>query len=130
MTIQSHLSIETHKMESFKPKKIPSPLLNWENMKPTLKRFLLLQVIRATTEHSQEYLSIDKLFIVINKNTAIKSQNRTGIVKEQLKLYIENLIYLGFIDDSYSRGLILNDKIYDELQFIDTIISGNSEEVE
>lgn len=122
MTAQTHLTIETHKVQSLKPKKTPSYLLNWNEMKPALKRYLLLQVIRAITEHSHEYLSNDNLSNIINKNTAIKSQNRAGIVKEQLKIYIKNLIYYGVIDDTYSRGLILNDKIFDELESVDRII--------
>lgn len=125
MTIQSQLSIRTAKTESIKPKKEPSHLLNWEDMKPTLKRYLLLQVIPTISAHSQKYLSIDDLSANINRNSAIKSQNRRGIVKDQLKIYIENLIYYEFIDDSYSRGLVLNEKIYDELQSIDRIITGN-----
>ncbi|MBW4257867.1 hypothetical protein KTG15_09215 [Methanobacterium sp. YSL] len=129
MTIQSKLLIKTDKTESFKPKKEPSHLLNWGEMKLTLKRYLLLQVIRAIPADSQKYLSIDDLSGNISRNSAIKRQNRSGIVKDQLKIYIENLIYYGFIDDSYSRGLVLNDKIYDELQTVDSIITRISGEV-
>jgi len=130
MAIQSHLSIETRKIEGFKAKKKPSHLFNWEKMKPILKRFLLLHIIQGITGHPQKHLSIYELSTTINRNTTLKSQNREGIVKDQLGIYIENLIYYGFIDESYSKGLVLNDKIYDELQKVDRIITGNIGEVE
>lgn len=120
MSIQSQLSIETNKADDFKPKNKPSHIVNWEAMKNLkLKKYLLLQVIRAINKSDRKYLSIEELCSIINRNTAVKSLNRTGIVKEQLQIYIENFIYLGFVDDSPSRGLVLNDKIYGELNDID-----------
>jgi hypothetical protein len=125
MPIQSHLSIKISKIGGLKPKKEPLYLLRWDNMTPGLKRFLLLQVIRAIPEQSQKYLSVEDLSIIINQNTSSnKIQNKDGILKDQLKIFIENIIYYGFIDDSYSKGLILNAKIYDELQNVDKAIIG------
>lgn len=123
MSIQSQLAIDTYKSGDFKSKKEPSYLLNWVAMKShKLRVYLLLQVIRAINEHSKKYLSIEELCSIINRNTAVKSQNRKGIVKEQVKIYIENFIYYGFIDESYSRGLILNKSIYAELETINKAI--------
>lgn len=130
MAIQSQLSIKTRKTKGFKPKTEPSHLLDWACMKPGLKRYILLQVIQGIVGHPQRFISIDELSSNINRNTAIKSQNRAGIVKDQLKIYIENLIYYGFLDDSYSKGLLLNDSIYDELQSVEKIISEDGGGVE
>jgi hypothetical protein len=130
MAIQSQLSIKTHKAVNIKPKIMPNHLLNWEReKKPKVKTYILLHVIQAITEHPNDCQSIEGLVATINTNTKSKRQKSYGVAKKELKLFIETLIYLGFIDDSYNRGLILNDKIYDELESIDKIINGNSQEV-
>lgn len=127
MSVQSQLILDTYKTDDFKPKKEPSYLLNCEDMKNhKLKIYLLNQVIQAVKEHSKKYLSIEELCSIINRNTAVKSQNRKGIVREQLKIYIENLIFYGFIDDSYSRGLVLNKSIYEELELINKAIQNDN----
>lgn len=123
MTTQTQLSIKTHKTEDYKPREHPHLLLNWKAMKNhKLKKYLLVQVIQAITEQTKNHLSIKELSTIINRNTVVKSQNRKGIVKKQLIIYIENLIYYGFLDNSYSRGLVLNDKIYDEIEATDGAI--------
>lgn len=122
MSAQNKLSINTYKTDDFKQKMKPSILLNWKHMNPQLKRYILIHTIQAISNHKQKYLTIDELTLLLNQNTKLKSQYRTGIIRDQLKIYIENQIYYGFIDESYSKGLILNDKIYDELSTIDRII--------
>ncbi|MCC7559975.1 MAG: hypothetical protein KO318_06045 [Methanobacterium sp.] len=121
MPLQTQLPI-FHENADIKPKKKPTYLLNWPGMKPKLRVYLLLQVIRAIEDSTKKFLSINDLSTLINRNTKIKSQNREGIVKKQLFIFIENLIYYGFIDDTYSSGLILNDRIFDELESADMII--------
>jgi len=122
MSAQDKLSIKTFKTDDFKPKMKPSLLLNWEHIKPKLKRYILIHTIQAISNHKRKYLTVNELTLLLNQNTKVKSQNRTGIVRDQLKIYIENQIYYGYIDESYSKGLILNDKIYEELSKIDRII--------
>jgi hypothetical protein len=115
MSIQSQLPLNTDKTDDLKLKREPSYLLNWDYVKnQRLKRYLLLQVIRVMNKRSKKYLSIDELSTIVNGDT--------GVVKEQLKIYIENFIYYGFLDDSYSRGLVLNDKIYQEIEHVDELI--------
>lgn len=118
--------ITVDKLTLFKNENQHHHKLNWSKLKkPTFKRYLLLQVIRAITENPIECQSTESLATVINRNTAIKSQNREGIIKDQLKVYIESLIYYGCLDDS-STSLVLNDKIYDELDRVERIINRNS----
>jgi hypothetical protein len=46
------------------------------------------------------------------------------IVKEQLRIYIENLTFFGYISESHIDGIItLTDKLYTDLQEVDKIIT-------
>jgi len=47
-----------------------------------------------------------------------------GVVKLQVQLYVENLIYQEYLVESYLGGVITcTDKVYAELQSIDRIIA-------
>ena len=61
-------------------------------------------------------LTIEKLILDL-------SVNMGGIVKLQVKLYIENLIYYGYVAESYIDGMVtVTDKTYDELFKIDKLL--------
>jgi len=52
-----------------------------------------------------------------------------GIVKQQVRLYVENLIYQGYIAESYLGGVITcTDKVYEELKTIDKTLAEKSSE--
>jgi hypothetical protein len=96
----------------------PSFLIDWENTRPELKKFILLHVIRVVDDYRNPYtkLTIEKLILDL-------SVNMGGIVKFQVKLYIENLIYFGYVAESYVNGMVtVTDKTYDELFFIDKLL--------
>lgn len=114
---QSKLSKLPRKIKGT-PKK-PTYLLNWEKTKPELKRFILLHLIRIVDDYRSPYskLTIEKLVKGL-------SSNMGGIVKFQVKIYVENLIYQGYITESYVDGMItVTDKAYDDLPIIDKILS-------
>ena len=96
----------------------PSFLIDWENSRPELKKFILLHVIRVVDDYRSPYtkLTIEKLILDL-------SVNMGGIVKLQVKLYIENLIYYGYVAESYIDGMVtVTDKTYVELFKIDKIL--------
>jgi hypothetical protein len=97
----------------------PSFLIDWENTRPELKKFILLHVIRVVDDYRSPHtkLTIEKLIMDL-------SVNMGGIVKLQVKLYVENLIYFSYIGESYVDGMVtVTDKTYDELFKIDKILS-------
>jgi cytolysin (calcineurin-like family phosphatase) len=96
----------------------PSFLIDWKNTRPELKKFILLHLIRVVDDYRSPHtkLTFEKLITDL-------SFNMGGIVKLQVKLYIENLIYYGYISESYVDGMVtVTDKAYDELFFIDKIL--------
>jgi hypothetical protein len=96
----------------------PSFLIDWENTRPELKKFILLHVIRVVDDYRSPYtkLTLEKLIIDL-------SFNMGGIVKLQVKLYVENLTYYGYVTESYVDGMVtVTDKTYDELFKIDKIL--------
>lgn len=96
----------------------PSFLINWENTRLELKKFILLHVIRVIDDYRSPHtkITIEKLILDL-------SVNMGGIVKLQVKLYVENLIYYGYIAESYINGMVtVTDKTYDELFKIDKIL--------
>ena len=100
----------------------PEHLINWDNTKPELKKFIFINVILAITEH--DYLSGE-----LTCNKLIDDMaHKMGNIKDQTKIYVENLICSGYIYYS-DRGMIIVDKIYDELQAIDKTLSIKSVEV-
>ncbi|HOI71249.1 MAG TPA: hypothetical protein PLC38_03065 [Methanobacterium sp.] len=96
----------------------PSFLIDWEKTRPELKKFILLHVIRVVDDYRSPHtkLTLEKLIIDL-------SFNMGGIVKLQMKLYVENLIYFGYVAESYVDGMVtVTDKTYDELFFIDKLL--------
>lgn len=98
----------------------PEFLLKWDGMRPDLKKFVLLHLIMAVEDYRDPYdrLTVKKL---INE----LSMNMGGIVKSQVKIFVENLIYKGYLSESYLDGVVtLTDKVYTDLKDIDRLISG------
>ena len=96
----------------------PSFLIDWENTRPELNKFILLHLIQVVDDYRSPHikLTIEKLIMDL-------SVNMGGIVKLQVKLYVENLIYFGYVAESYVDGMVtVTDKAYDELFFIDKIL--------
>jgi len=53
-----------------------------------------------------------------------------GIVKLQVKIYVENLIYYGYVAESYVDGMVtVTDKAYDDLFKIDKILSNKKNSI-
>jgi hypothetical protein len=102
----------------------PSFLIEWENTRPELKKFILLHVIRVVDDYRSPHtkITIEKLILDL-------SDNMGGIVKLQVKLYVENLIYFSYIGESYVDGMVtVTDKAYDELFKIDKILSNKKKQ--
>jgi len=113
---QTKLSFFTPKKEPLPPKK-PTHNINWIKTSPHLKKYLLLHLIRAFTENNNSSRKISKKGLI-----NILNQNMGGIVKNQLKIYIENLIYREYIQELPNYELRYTDKIYEDLKIIDKII--------
>jgi len=102
----------------------PSYLLDLENTRPELKKFILLHVIRVVDDYRSPHtkLTLEKLIMDL-------SVNMGGIVPLQVKLYVENLVYYGYVSESYVDGMITaTDKAYDELFKLDKILSEKKKE--
>ena len=100
----------------------PELLLKWDGMRPDLKKFVLLHLIMAVEDYKDPY---DKL--TVKKLINELSRNMGGIVKSQVKIFVENLIYMDYIVESYLDGVVtLTDKVYTDLGEIDKLISGNN----
>jgi len=97
------------------PKK-PEKLLNWEETRPELKKFLLLHVIKAIEENQDPYFKLTKRRLV-----EILSKDM-DVVEEQVRIYVENLIYYGYLAETYLHELTFTDKVYDDLQAADRFI--------
>jgi hypothetical protein len=102
-----------------KPKyqtKPPTLLLNWDQTRPDLKKFIYLHIIRAAGEYQDPHLKLTTTKLV--KSMA----SNTGIVERQLKLYVENLLFYGYLLKPYLNDeIIVSDKLYDDLHNLDMI---------
>lgn len=96
------------------PKK-PEYVLNWDEIGPRLKKFILIHLIRAFNENKTSELTINTLVETL-------SCNMGNIVKAQIMIYVENLLYYGYISYENSSKITLSDKVFDELQIVDKII--------
>ena len=97
----------------------PNYLLDWEKHRPEFRKFILLHLIQVVDAYRSpnSKLTAERL---INE----LSRNMGGIVKLQVKLYVENLIYHRYLSESYLGGtLTCTDKVYDELRTIDKTIA-------
>lgn len=106
------------------PKKPKLLLKNWEETRPELKKFILLHLLRVVDDYRSPYtkLTLEKLIMDL-------STNMGGIVKLQVKIYVENLIYYGYVAESYVDGMVtVTDKAYDDLFKIDKILSNKKKQ--
>ena len=97
----------------------PKHLLNWDTHRPEFKKFFFLHLIQVadTRNGPTPKITTKKL---INQ----LSVNMGGVVKLQVQLYVENLIYQEYLVESYLGGIITcTDKVYTELRNIDRIIA-------
>jgi hypothetical protein len=102
----------------------PTHLLSWDKHRPEFRKFILLHLIQVVGAYRSPNtkLTYEKL---INE----LSRNMGGIIKLQVQLYVENLIYQGYLAESYLGGVITcTDKVYDELRTIDKIIADKNKE--
>lgn len=96
--------------------KPPMLLLNWNHTRPDLKKFIYLHIIRVAGEYENLHLklTLSKLINDMARNS--------GIVKEQFGLYVENLLFYGYLLETHLDGeIIVSDKLYDDLQKIDMV---------
>jgi len=97
----------------------PKHLLNWDKHRPEFKKFILLHLIQVADIYRSPTSKITTKKL-INQLSA----NMGGVVKLQVQLYVENLIYQEYLVESYLGGVITcTDKVYDELQSIDRVIA-------
>jgi hypothetical protein len=97
----------------------PNHILDWDKHRPEFKKFVLLHLIQVVDAYRSpsSKLTAEKL---INE----LSRNMGGIIKLQVQLYVDNLIYRGYLAESYLGGVITcTDKVYIELRTIDKIIA-------
>ena len=99
----------------------PEFLLKWDVMRPDLKKFVLLHLIMVVEDYRDPY---DKF--TVKKLINELSRNMGGIVKSQVKIFVENLIYNGYLSESYLEGVTLTDKVYTDLKDIDRFIYENN----
>jgi hypothetical protein len=96
----------------------PNYLLDWEKHRPEFRKFILLHVIQVVGDYRDpnSQVTAEKLISELSRNMG-------GIVKLQVRLYVENLIYQGYLAESYLGGVITcTDKVYEELKVIDKIL--------
>jgi hypothetical protein len=102
-----------------KPKyqtKPPKLLLNWDQTRPDLKKFIYLHIIRAAGEYQDLHLKLT------TTNLVESMASNTGIVEIQLNLYVENLLFYGYLfKNSLNDEIIVSDKLYDDLHNLDRI---------
>ena len=113
---QTKLSLFSEKKEPIPPKK-PGKYIDWKKTPPQLKKFLLLHIIRAFEENSGPNKKINKKGLI-----NLLSKNMGNIAKEQVKIFIDNLIYQRYIQELTDHELRYTDKIYEDLKKIDKII--------
>ena len=97
----------------------PKHLLNWDKHRPEFKKYILLHLIQVADTYKGPTSKITTIKLIDQL-----SANMGGVVKLQVQLYVENLLYHGYLAESYLGGVIAcTDKVYTELQNIDRIIA-------
>jgi hypothetical protein len=97
----------------------PKHLLNWDKHRPEFKKFILLHLIQVVDTYSSPTSKITAEKLINELST-----NMGGVIKLQVQLFVENLIYHGYLGESYlGRTITCTDKVYTELQTIDKIIA-------
>lgn len=65
----------------------------------------------------------DPYFKLTSEKLVDNLASNTGVLKEQLSLCVENLLFYGYLSESYLDGVItVTDKFYDDLHEIDKVI--------
>ena len=91
--------------------KEPKYLLKWPETSPILRRFIYIHLIRAIGEYKGSRLKLTH-----EKLVQTLSENMGHIVKRQVELYIENLLFYGFLSEGHeNRTIQLTDKLYQDL---------------
>jgi hypothetical protein len=99
--------------------KPPALLLNWGQTRPDLKKFIYLHIIRAAGEYQDPHLKLTTTKLVESM------ASNTEIVERQLNLYVENLLFYGYLlKTSLNDEIIVSDKLYDDLHNMDRIPGG------
>ena len=105
----------------------PNYLLNWKKHRPEFRKFILLHLIQVVGAYRSpnSQITAEKLINELCRNMG-------GIIELQIQLYVENLIYQGYLAESYLGGVITcTNKLYEELKTIDkTLAEKNSEKRE
>ena len=97
----------------------PNHILDWDKHRPEFKKFVLLHLIQVVDAYRSpsSKLTAEKLINELCRNMG-------GIIKLQVQLYVDNLIYRGYLAESYLGGAITcTDKVYIELRTIDKLIA-------
>ena len=110
---QTKLSNYIPQEELITPRK-PDHLIDWDHTRPELKRFILLHLLRAV----EEYQGHPRKFTP-HRLVNMLSRNMGGVLKAQIQIYVDNLIYYGLIQQTKPQKLTLTEKVYDELRDID-----------
>ena len=96
----------------------PNYIIQWDKTRPQFKKFIYIHLIRAVREYRNPHFKLTTEKLVENL-----AKNMGGVLKEQIWIYIENLIYQGYLSETYLNGVItLTDKLYMDLQEVDKLI--------
>lgn len=92
--------------------KKPKYLLNWYETKPTLKRFIYIHLIRVIEEYKNS-----KLKLTLSNLIQSLARNMGNVVKRQVEIYIENLLFYGLLSIHHETHTIkLTNKFYQDLK--------------
>lgn len=90
----------------------PKYLLKWYETKPLLKRFIYIHLIRVIEEYKSS-----KLKLTLSNLIQSLAHNMGNIVKRQVEIYIENLLFYGLLSINHENHTIkLTNKFYQELK--------------
>ncbi len=96
----------------------PEYILKWNTIKPELRKLFYIHVIRAVGEYRDPHSKLSTAKLI--ENLAV---NMGNIVKQEVQIYVENLLFYGYISESYIDGVIIvTDKLYEDLQEVDILI--------
>lgn len=92
--------------------KKPKHLLSWYETKPILKRFIYIHLLRVIGEYKTY-----KLKLTLSNLIQSLARNMGNIVKRQVEIYIENLLFYGLLSINHENHRIkLTNKFYQDLK--------------